>query len=323
MRTVQCTILNVLALAGLLVMLALPAFGQLKVNNNGLVGIKTNNPDYELDVVGAARIKTNSDAKLLFTNGDNQTSSLQYDYNTNGFEFRIGNTGSTDMFVHNNGRVGLGTTSPSTRLEVAQGNAIKLGNAYLSSGGSAWAHLGANAWFDGANWQIPDGGRTSGILQMHNNTLTFWNTNSNGTSSWSNRLAIASNGNVGIGRSNPSYKLDVNGSVRLNNIIYNSDGRFKANVAALTSSLAAISSLRGVSYDFKQTQADYAFGAEKHIGFIAQEVQQVFPELVHPDADGYLGVDYVALIPVLVEAMKEQQAQIKALEARLNELNAR
>lgn len=46
------------------------------------------------------------------------------------------------------------------------------------------------------------------------------------------------------------------------------------------------------------------------LGFVAQEVQQLFPELVQQDTDGYLYIDYVGLIPVLVEPVKEQQEQI-------------
>jgi hypothetical protein len=49
------------------------------------------------------------------------------------------------------------------------------------------------------------------------------------------------------------------------------------------------------------------------LGFVAQEVQQLFPELVQQDADGYLYIDYVGLIPVLVESVKEQQEQIDEL----------
>ena len=49
------------------------------------------------------------------------------------------------------------------------------------------------------------------------------------------------------------------------------------------------------------------------LGFIAQDLKAIFPELVDEDKDGYMSVDYVGLIPVLVESVKEQQAQIDEL----------
>jgi hypothetical protein len=57
------------------------------------------------------------------------------------------------------------------------------------------------------------------------------------------------------------------------------------------------------------------FDNNMQYGLIAQEVEKVFPEMVKPiDSNGYKGVDYVKLIPVLVEAIKEQQKQIEALK---------
>lgn len=50
------------------------------------------------------------------------------------------------------------------------------------------------------------------------------------------------------------------------------------------------------------------------IGVIAQEVQAQFPEIVNEDANGYLGVGYERLVPILIEAIKEQQKQIEALK---------
>ncbi len=55
------------------------------------------------------------------------------------------------------------------------------------------------------------------------------------------------------------------------------------------------------------------FKNRKRLGFLAQDVQALFPELVEEDKDGYLYVDYVGLIPVLVESVKEQQEQIDSL----------
>lgn len=93
--------------------------------------------------------------------------------------------------------------------------------------------------------------------------------------------------------------------------------------------------LKGVSYELKneevqlsdeklqklteKEQVDIALlnnsqeKSRKRLGFVAQEVQELFPELVEEDKEGYMYVDYVGLIPVLVESVKEQQEQIDEL----------
>ena len=66
---------------------------------------------------------------------------------------------------------------------------------------------------------------------------------------------------------------------------------------------------------------------QNHIGLIAQEVREVFPELVKEDSSGYLYVDYIGLIPVIIEALKEQQVAIETQSAKIeklaSELNAK
>lgn len=62
------------------------------------------------------------------------------------------------------------------------------------------------------------------------------------------------------------------------------------------------------------------FGNERQIGFSAQEVEKLFPEIVMTDARGYKSVDYGRLTPILVEAVKEQQNQINAQQEQINEL---
>ena len=96
-----------------------------------------------------------------------------------------------------------------------------------------------------------------------------------------------------------------------NNIIQTSDGRFKKNVAELGYGLSTIMKLRPVSYNWKD-----AANPDRKIGFIAQEVKEVVPEVVHTgnDAQQSLGINYSELTSVLVKAMQEQQAQIEELK---------
>lgn len=106
-----------------------------------------------------------------------------------------------------------------------------------------------------------------------------------------------------------------------------SDGRLKENVKNITNGIALINKLRPVHYDVVDSFYDKIpedvrekVKAEgKHrMGFIAQEVAEIFPHMVHQEpVSGYYGIGTMDLIPVLVEAIKEQQIQIDALKYQL------
>ena len=107
------------------------------------------------------------------------------------------------------------------------------------------------------------------------------------------------------------------------NWINASDKRWKRNVETVNGALRSIMTLRGVTFDWRRDEfPEKSFPEGRQIGFIAQEVQEVLPELVTKTPDGYLGVAYGNLVPVLVEAMKEQQKQIDELKAMVKSLAA-
>ena len=91
-----------------------------------------------------------------------------------------------------------------------------------------------------------------------------------------------------------------------------SDIALKENVAPIDNALDKVLNLFGVSFNWKANQA-------KSIGVIAQDVEKVVPEIVSNSSSGSKTVSYDALIPILIEAVKEQQKQINDLKARLNE----
>lgn len=102
-----------------------------------------------------------------------------------------------------------------------------------------------------------------------------------------------------------------------------SDRRFKKNIRPLESALSKTLKLRGVRYDWRREEfPDMNFSEEEQLGFIAQEVEEEFPELVQERADGYKGVDYSRLTPILVEAIKELKAEIDALRKENEALRA-
>lgn len=137
-------------------------------------------------------------------------------------------------------------------------------------------------------------------------------------------------GYFGIGRS-PSYMLDVNGSIRVNTTIYSSDKRLKENISNINGYTDNLYKLRGVTYNFKkdktknERQATETMNPDKkigkiieednrqHFGFIAQEVRELFPELVYEDDKGYLGIDYVSFIPLIMEELKHQKNLMEEL----------
>ena len=128
-------------------------------------------------------------------------------------------------------------------------------------------------------------------------------------------------GNVGIGdylSATLSQKLEVAGDALINGVFISSDKRYKQNIHHIPEALTSLEKLHGVSYEYKTAKFERRnFQKGKTLGFIAQEVEKVFPELVVEDAEGYKAVNYIGLIPVLVEAIKEQNAKIKSMEMQL------
>jgi hypothetical protein len=128
-----------------------------------------------------------------------------------------------------------------------------------------------------------------------------------------------------VGTASPRERLHVNGNVRANQFLTASSQRWKTNIQTIEGALEMVQGLRGVSYDWK---AD----GQHDIGLIAEEVGEVIPEVVVYEENGQdaTGVDYARLVPVLIEAAKEQQqllketdTQIAALKEDSRELEAR
>ena len=123
-------------------------------------------------------------------------------------------------------------------------------------------------------------------------------------------------GNVGIGTTNPTYKLHVAGNAYTTGSWGSSDARWKKNITLLQDSLQKVSQLNGVKFDWKTDEyPDNGFSEDRQIGFIAQEVEPIIPELVSTDDNGYKSVSYEKMTAVLVEAVKELKAQNDALKA--------
>jgi hypothetical protein len=129
------------------------------------------------------------------------------------------------------------------------------------------------------------------------------------------KMTIQADGNVGIGNVSPTYKLQVNGKVKSNGINETSDARLKKNVSNIDNALQMVMSLNGKTYNWRTDEyPEMSFNAGRQYGFIAQEVEKIIPEVVGTDNDGWKSIEYSHLVPVLLEAIKEQQTMIESLK---------
>ena len=127
-------------------------------------------------------------------------------------------------------------------------------------------------------------------------------------------VVVTDLGWMGIGDLTPETQLDVIGSIHYTgNLADVSDRRLKENLIPILDPLAKISQLNGFTYNLIGE-------VERSAGVIAQDVQKVLPEAVSAVDDGYLGVDYTQLVPLLIEGMKQQQAEIETLRNEVADL---
>ncbi|WP_408098955.1 tail fiber domain-containing protein [Peredibacter sp. HCB2-198] len=126
------------------------------------------------------------------------------------------------------------------------------------------------------------------------------------------------NGNVGIGGASAGYKLDVGGSIRGWGITDSSDIRLKNTIVPLRpeEDLHKILRLNSVSYFWNDKEQD----KEKQIGFIAQEMEKIYPELVKTDKKGMKSVNYSHLVSPLVSAVKSLYQKITGQEEQVKKL---
>ncbi len=293
------------------------ASGDNIYRSSGFVGIGTDSPVTDL------HINNSADAILKITSANGAKEawiSRFFDrlHIASKDKIYFGTNGQTDtdVVIDHDGNVGIGTTSPTQKLDVN-------GNINLSSGADRSIGMtdGTKSLFVGGIKDQPS------AYSVHIVT----NSASGGVA----RLSVVAD-KVGIGTL-PTQTLDVNGNVRVRAIgsgaysgvvnrtsdgtltTASSDIRLKENISTLNNSLEKVLQLRGVNFTWK-SNPEYG----QRIGFIAQEFEKVIPELVFTnETDGYKGINYAEVTAVLVEAMKEQQKQITVLSSKNTELEAR
>lgn len=132
-------------------------------------------------------------------------------------------------------------------------------------------------------------------------------------------LGVDVSGSVGIGVDFTNdfpldYKLTVSGSIKATGTVFQgSDERLKKDIYPIDNALSKIDSIDGVNFTYKDTD-------EKSIGVIAQQIQKILPEVVSEQNNGYLNVNYSGIVPVLIEAVREQKSIIDNLVKRIETL---
>jgi len=122
------------------------------------------------------------------------------------------------------------------------------------------------------------------------------------------------------GAINSRFKMDMSAGTFTasgNIIAYGSpsDKRLKENIKPIKSALDKVSKLQGVTFDWKKS--DSILNIKEDVGFIAQDVQKVIPELVREDKNGMLSMRHQGITPILLEAIKELKAEIEELKKQI------
>lgn len=154
---------------------------------------------------------------------------------------------------------------------------------------------------------------------------------------FTDRMVITQTGTVGIGTLSPADRLQVVGDIRVGGFgtqgcikradgatligSCSSDARFKKDVTPFGRSLESVAALQPVHYFWRPAEfPDRHFGDTRAYGLIAQDAEQVLPELVTTDEEGYKAVDYAKLPLLTIQAVKELHAENEGLKGRITEL---
>ena len=311
----------------------------MTILNSGNVGIGTTAPTNKLHIQGSQATvysstdsggqasagttinntntsgNTNNFSQLLFTVGTNNNSvsrivAIRSGSDASDLAF-VGKSAAgvaEYMRIKSGGNVGIGINNPSALLEVRKGSIS-----------------GQIAKFSAINPHVVIESSTAGNAVLH--------LKPNATSSKSGQFKVtAGNGynfrwsNDASGTAETAYMdldtsttgggdLTVKGDV----IAYGSpsDKKYKENIKPIESALDKAMQLQGVTFDWKDSES--ILEIKEDIGFIAQDVQEVLPELVRDNGKGNLSLRYQGITPILLEAIKELKAEIE--ELKLNNCN--
>ena len=243
------------------------------VLKNGNVGIGASSPSSLLEIVASGT-----------TLGLNVTNTGTGD----SFIINDASADTTPFVVDSSGNVGIGTSSPNDILSVEDTDLPQISVTDTSSPPVT---------------TVIRSGNNNGLIGTTTDDDLKIITND------SERMRITDTGNVGIGTSSPSEKLDVNGDAIADSWLTHSSQKWKKDITPLDGTLDKVIQIQGVSYNWKADEfPEMAFDENTiQIGLIAEQLETIYPELVHTSQNGDKSIDYSKLTPVLIEAIKEQQ----------------
>lgn len=167
----------------------------------------------------------------------------------------------------------------------------------------------------GTNDSPLGGGLLAGIDMPNNGTITWGDTLGSETMAMygdETTMTIYMTDTLDVGQKIDSRILEATVAMYSPNYYYSSDERYKRDIEDIENASESLAELRGVTYFMRRDEfPDKGFEDTKQIGLIAQEVEAVFPELVHTAGDGYKSVKYGNVVAILIEAVKEQMDEIK------------
>ena len=216
---------------------------------------------------------------------------------------------TSSLDISANGNVGVGTGSPNARIDLKQIEDSFIGSLHLrrSTTNDTWAvatGIDNNMYF---------GYATDASLANAATDFTV------------NPLVLTTNNRVGIGTAAPDQKLSVNGDASKaggGSWQTFSDERLKRIRGTFNTGLNAVMRLQPLRYEYKANNAMGLPQVGERIGFGAQAVQQVIPEAVSTNENGYLMVNNDPIIWTMLNAIKEQQKQIAELKQEIRQLRA-
>ncbi|MBN1132720.1 MAG: tail fiber domain-containing protein [Bacteroidales bacterium] len=242
-------------------------------------------------------------------------------------------TGTENVFIgyHTGYKSGGATHNVIVGAQDAFGGSTITGsyNVYLGEDAGNQSGSASNNVFLGYN---------AGKYETTSNKLYIDNTSTSTPLIWGDfyNNYLRFNASIGINRAySSSYGVMVDGgsSTYYSMLVYKgayaygtgfvdaSDARLKTNINTIDNALNMVKQLRGVRFNWDVAgNPDLGLTDDLQIGMIAQEVEAIVPEVVTHDPDGFRGISYGKLTAVLIEAIKEQQKQIEALEQRIAEL---
>ena len=240
-----------------------------------------------------------------------------------GGNFRLSNTSNLDtsnvLFIENysNGnKIGLFTITPSCALDISATSAIKIpvgNNDQRGSGEQGMIRYNTtNSQFEGYGGSAWQG--LGGVIDIDQDTKILAEQNSDDDNlvfitNGGERMRIKANGDISM-----NHKLSIGDDLELTGtFIANSDRRIKDNLEKISESIDLIEIISG----YKYTRTDLKDKTKKHIGVIAQEVEEIYPELIVENKEsGIKSVNYNGLSAILIECVKSLKQENKKLKEK-------